>query len=170
MKNIVLLLLISVFLISCSKSDDHPRNNPDDANYIVYPDSSLVFTNTENGTFIEVQSGNKLVFEYRYSTEGRPEIADDEFTEVVYFELDPATENFTINQDSFESTQSYLGKFCFCGRTGYFPITSGEINGEKTGSLQWRVSLDVNALIEAENNIPEMTFEANASGTFKPTN
>lgn len=170
MKNIAFLLVISIFLISCSKSDDNPGNNPDDANYIVYPNSSVVVNNTENGTFIEVESGNKLVFEYRYSTEGRPEIADDELTEVLYFELEPNTENFSINEENFEVTSTFLGKFCFCGRTGYFQVTSGEINGEKIGDLQWKVSLDVDAFIAAENDTPEMTFQASASGTFKPAN
>jgi len=168
MKNIAILFVISIFLISCSKSDDDNPGNPEEENYIVYPNSSLVVSNTENGTFLEVEAGNKLVFEYRYSTEGRPEIADDELTEVIYFELDPNTENFSINQDDFEDTKTYLGKFCFCGRTGYFQVTSGEINGQKIGDLQWDVSLDVKAFIEAENDIPEITFEAQAMGDFKP--
>jgi len=168
MKNIAILLILSIFLISCSKDDDDNPGNLEEVNYIVYPNSSLVLNETENGTFIDVEAGNKLVFEYRYSTEGRPEIADDEFTEVVYFELEPNTENFSINEENFEVTKTFLGKFCFCGRTGYFQVTSGEINGEKIGDLQWNVSLDVEAFVEAENDIPEITFEAQAMGNFKP--
>jgi len=170
MKNTAIIFIISIFLISCSKSDDDTPGNPEDANYIVYPNSSLVINDTENGTFIEVESGNKLVFEYRYSTEGDPEIVDDEFTEVIYFELDGNTEDFSLNEENFSATKTYLGKFCFCGRTGYFPVTSGAISGEKTGDLQWRVSLDVEALIAAENEIPEIIFKATASGNFKPEN
>ena len=170
MKNLAILLMISIFLISCSTSDDDIQENPEEANYIVYPNASLEVNETENGTVIEVVDGDMFVFEYRYSTEGVPEIADDELTEVVYFEVDEDTQDFNLNEANFEASRAYLGKFCFCGRTGYFPITSGEINAEKTGDLQWRISLDVKALIEAENNIPEMTFEASASGNFRPEN
>ena len=170
MKNVAILLMISFFLISCSTSDDDIQDNPEEANYIVYPNATLEVNETENETFIEVIDGDMLVFEYRYSTEGAPEIADDELTEVVYFEIDKNTEDFSLNEANFEASTAYLGKFCFCGRTGFFEITSGEINGEKTGELQWRISLDVQAFIEAEDNIPEVTFEASASGNFRPEN
>lgn len=169
MKKLAILILISLFLISCSSSDDDVEN-PENTDYIVYQNASLVINETENGTFMEVEDGDKLVFEYKYSTEGQPEIADDEFTEVVYFELDHNTGDFTLDESDFEATRTYLGRFCFCGNTGFFPVTSGIIEGEKTGDLRWNVTLDVEALIEAENDMPETSFEAKASGIFRPRN
>lgn len=168
MKKTALLFLACLLLFSCSKSDD--GENPENTDYIVYQNSSLVINETENGTFIEVGEGDKLVFEYKYSTEGRPEIADDEFNEVVYFELDQNTGDFTLDQGDFEASRTFLGRFCFCGNTGFFQVTSGFIEGEKTGDLRWNVTLDVEALIEAENDMPETSFEVQASGTFRPRN
>jgi len=168
MNKLAFLFVISIFLISCSSSDDTPVNDPEDVNYIIYPNSSLAVNTTENGTVIDVESGDKLVFEYRYTTDGVPEIADDEFTEVVYFEVDQNSKNFIINQENFGTTKTHLGKFCFCAKTGYFQVTSGEIKGEKIGDLQWDVSLDVKAFIEADDEFPELTFETTASGNFEP--
>lgn len=167
MKKLVYLFLFSASLISCSKSDD---GNDDHRDYIIYPNASLNIIETENSKFIEVEEGNNLVFEYKFSTEGAPEIADDEFTEIVYFELNANTEDFSFNENDFEGINAYLGRFCFCGNTGFFKITSGTMNGEKTGNNQWRVSINVEAMIEANENVPEMNFTAMATGTFRPRN
>ena len=48
-------------------------------------------------------------------------------------------------------------------------MKSGNITGEKTGELSWKVSIDVKAPIETEDDFTE-TLEAQASGTFKPQN
>ncbi|MDR5591542.1 hypothetical protein [Christiangramia sp. SM2212] len=168
MKKFAILFCISLLTYSCSKSDDGDGNT--DADFIVHRNSTLSIIENNNAANVMVENGENLVFEYRFSTEGEPQIADDEYTEIVYFELDANTEDFNLNSNDFEAANAYVGRFCFCGNTGFFPISNGEIIGEKVGSRDWKVSLAVEAIIEAQENSPEMSIEAEASGIFRTRN
>lgn len=145
MNKYFLLILSCLILTSCSKDD-----NVNDPNYLYEysNDSELTITYYQNSYMKrgEVSQGDKVVFKYTYTAEDDKEIADDEYTEFIYFEIDSALDEFLLEGDALESANLILAKSCFC----YFPYDSdkdvapvGSISGEKLSDNTWKVNVDV---------------------------
>lgn len=166
---LLLTLMILSFSISCSSDDDDAVNPKNLDSYHYYQNSKLeLIQQEENNLDATIIEGEKLVFQYYFSTEGEPEIADDELEEFVLFEIDPASTDFELNSDSFSSHHAVIGQFCFCGKTGYFEISSGTIKGEKISDDTWLVHFDVTAIVPLNGAAEDFEIHINKSGKFTP--
>lgn len=164
--NILFSGFLSLILLSCSASDDI---NIQDAQFIVYPNSSIKVTEADDRRNLDVVNGDKLVFAYTFDEPGDPDIADSGYSHYLYFELDKDTEDFKLNSDDFQIVKANFRRSCFCVYTDFRKIENGEINGKKTGNMTWKVTFDVNTLIE-ENEEIVTEIKMSDSGTFRPSN
>ncbi len=163
-KNIILVAVFSLFLLSCSKSDD---NDPkQDSQFIVHPDSEIQISETDERRSLEIVAGDKFVFEYTFDDPGDPDLADSGFAHYLYFEIDKSTQDFSFGPEDFESIQANFRRSCFCVYTDFRKIKNGKITGVKTGDRSWKVTFDVNTEIEEEEELVT-TIAMKNSGTFR---
>lgn len=84
-------------------------------------------------------SGNKTVFQMINSTEGSAEIADDEFTHILVFELDESQQSFSVEGDELSDLNVHFQRICFCIDRGFQAVTVGCMQGEKQPDGTWFV-------------------------------
>jgi hypothetical protein len=94
-----------------------------------------------------IKSGDKLVFQLKTDTQGAPEIADDEFTRVLTFEMDPDITSFSLEVDQFDDVNLRFILLCFCSDVNFKQATAGCIEGEKITDEFWQVQINADFLI-----------------------
>lgn len=158
------LLLLLFLMSSCSQEydfktnfednciDDNPEfmpDTPDDARelkFVFHENATLEITEEDNGSedgwiTVEVIKGENLVFEYYYEKKDKEMIADDEFTESLYFEIPTDLDSFLIDTEHLEEANAVYGIFCFCINAGFHRMPSGCIKGEKISESEWLIEL-----------------------------
>ena len=154
MKNIILYLFIVIFIVSCNNNDDttvidyedfFPEEIPDNDQYQLkfYKNSEVESTTNGSYTNAQIVSGNNLVFEYKYVFEDDPILSDDEYTEIILFEVNPDVNEFFISDEELLNANSMLGTICFCAPSGFFNISDGWIKGKKLNENEWQIDLSV---------------------------
>lgn len=156
MKKLLLTIGFISLLLSCSNDDStktplvltHGPSQPGTFSFNFYQNSELELVANE-GTYqkwANRKEGNKLVFEYEFTADDEPMIADDEYSETIRFEVEKNTEQFTLKEANLTTSKATLTKYCFC----YFPIQpekdvqpTGEITGTKISENQWEISVAV---------------------------
>ena len=142
---IKVLLITSLVLTSCSKE------NKENEEYFLYNFSENKQLNIE--TYDEsymkygnIEEGSNLVFEYEYSAEDAVNIADDEYSESIRFEINPLLTEFNYEGSELSDIKAVFSKSCFC----FFDYDSdkdvpptGTISGEKISNTEWNISIDV---------------------------
>ena len=145
------ILILLIVLLGCDKDDGTLENcidnNPEfipetisDAGFhqlAVYPNSTINYNPYEIG----IGNGDKTVFYFSYSEDPLPMAIDDEFQEVIAFEIDSNMEEFLISGRDLNKSSALYGNLCFCAVAGYFPITSGCIKGERINENEWQVEI-----------------------------
>ncbi|MFI1770758.1 hypothetical protein [Thalassobellus citreus] len=141
MKKYLLLLFVTVFF-SCS--DDL---NKEVYRYEFYENSDLSVVEVE-WTYLKsgvISDGNKVVFEYTYVAADDEQIADDEYSESIFFEIDSSLDSFYFEGDDMLNAKTTLSKYCFC----HFQdeeknvVSVGFISGEKISDNRWNINFDV---------------------------
>ena len=155
--NKYLLLLLVIFVFSCSNDD----TNNEIYKYEFFENSDLSISEIE-GSYIKyglISDGDKVVFKYTYVAEDEELLADDGYAEYIHFEIDSNLDSFVIDGEDLSVTKTILTKSCFC----YFPDNEnknvkpiGAISGEKVSNNIWRINFDV-TFYGDENR----SFEAN---------
>lgn len=91
----------------------------------------------------QVTNGNNWVFQYTYQAAEQTEIADDEFSETVVFELTP-THRKKINQKIAKTKHAFIYlKSCYCLDAGPLAIQKGLIKGYKLNANTWHFELTI---------------------------
>lgn len=123
--------------------------------------SYKLFENSKVDTDVNslgVKNGDKNVFQVIISTIGDPAIADDEFTNVLVFELDASQESFMIENAQLEDVKANFQRRCFCSDVDFRPVKMGCIQGKLLSSGIWAIQGNVE--IEYDwGNLPVL-FEA----------
>ena len=136
-------LVITIALISCSANQSKSQPNaqrsikcPENVNcYVeVKKDTSLLIKKDGTGQvyiqFAEKKGVNTISHIYDYA--GKPELADDGYTEKVYFELEAGTKNLNLVDEELDSSKLIIEKGCFCRDAGYELITNGKLSLSET--------------------------------------
>ncbi|MFY0604577.1 MAG: hypothetical protein JXQ93_11540 [Flavobacteriaceae bacterium] len=139
---IKLLIISSLILTSCSKKNEE---------YYTYHFSENKTLNIEtyDGSYMKygnVEEGTNLVFEYEYSAEDDVNISDDEYSEFIRFEINPALTAFSYEDNELSDIKIVFSEICFCGFE-YDPDKdvppTGRISGERVSQTEWNISIDV---------------------------
>jgi len=155
MKNaIVLIFICLVIMLSCGKDDLPTCENCNftclddietdvlseecidewDCSFKVFGQSEVDITEREG-----IGAGDKIVFQMNNSTEGAMEIADDEYTNILVFELDASRTSFSAEDEQLKNLNMHYREICFCLDTEFKEISSGCIQGERQSDGTWFV-------------------------------
>jgi hypothetical protein len=144
-------------LFACGKDNSKPVPTCEDCNFdCTDPADDTVLTNnckdnfdcifevTANASFDDnefngVGSGNKNVFEITSSTQGSAAIADDEFDNILVFELAAEQESFDVEGADLELLNAHFRRVCFCAETDFKKATGGCLQGLKDENGNWFV-------------------------------
>jgi len=143
MRSYLIIMVVILFsALSCSESDD-ASDNPltgDTERFQFYTNRSVAVGEND---FAGISVGSSLVFEYTFTAEDNPDLADDEYAERILFQVDPELNSFIFTNEELISTNAYFDKFCFCLIEGSIPLEEGTISGERVNNETWNVTIDV---------------------------
>lgn len=134
MRTKLLLILTAFITFSCSDDEGVPTGDITEFNF--YQDASLT-----NG-YPYIVGGSGLVFERFFEKDDNPQIADDEYSDQFFFQVNPEGGSFLLEGEELRVTPSMFDVFCFCFPSDVFEITDGSISGEEIGGA-WQVSVDI---------------------------
>lgn len=156
MKKTYLLLIFTLIVISCNEDD----SNQDEYTYSYFDKSELTINSRED-SFMKygiIKSGENLVFEYRFDAYDEEQIADDEYSETIRFEIDSKLDKFSYSGDELLSIKPVFTPYCFC----YFPQNEsknvdpkGTISGEKISNNKWKIKINITFYGDEEKVINE---------------
>lgn len=144
--------VLALILSACSKKGEASYA------YRFYEDKELLIESDTNGymQYASLQDGQNRVFEYQYTAQDEEYISDDEYSEFIRFEIDPALSSFTYQDSGLISINAVFTKVCFCG----FPYEkekdlapSGSISGERISESQWDIDMDLTFYGNEHKNI-----------------
>jgi len=116
---------------------------------IFYNDTEIkIYTKDERLNGAQVEPGSNLVFLYGYTYDDDPVIVDDEYAEVILFEIKKGLDDFIISDTDLKECNAMLGVFGNMLECGYHWLTDGCIKGVKISENEWQI--DINIITEAE--------------------
>lgn len=160
MKALMIVFSIIWIISGCSHDQNTDFGEPDFCNdisceFTISDNSQIEFNDGDRNASIDIRDGSNLVFHMSTYDDGFENIIDDEVAEQIYFEVDKTGSDQTSEVSSFNMDVSkqnaYYGRFCFCGVTGFFPITNGSISGERLNNNQWMVQVDIEVIHNNES-------------------
>jgi hypothetical protein len=83
--------------------------------------------------------GNNRVFQMMNRTEGSPMISDDEFENILVFELAENQNSFAVEAADLADMNVHFRRLCFCADTEFQAVTAGCLQGEKQADGTWFV-------------------------------
>ena len=110
-----------------------------DCTFTVHENSKLDYS---NNNFDPVKSGNKRVFKMFSDTEGSAMIADDEFTNILTFQVEANLESFEIGNDELEAVNLRFINLCFCSEVEFKKASLGCIQGQKIDDQFWQIQVN----------------------------
>ena len=116
---------------------------PGSNEHLLFHDSELDVKDQDDNVSLYIIEGEKLVFMYGFTKDDDPNIADDEYGETVFFEVDPDVEEFHIDSNNLDQYMVTFGRFCYCIDGGYHHVDEGCIHGEKISEDKWKVSFSL---------------------------
>lgn len=160
MKNSCLLacFVISLSIFGCRQTGVSPTNcRSGKCTYTIEENQQIEITGDSIQQFVNIISGDKLVFAYEYVKNDKENIADDEYTEYIYFEIDPAAESFNFQDSELSDAALIMRPVCFCVPGLGIPV-SGTLSGSKINDNRWQVDMDV--LFDWNGDDWEVAFSA----------
>jgi len=105
-----------------------------------------------------INAGDKKVFNYTLQFQDCPEVADDEGSMTIVFEIPGNVNSFQLRDSAdLRRAKALIHFACFCRPSGPVVIKSGIIEGEKKSSNRWRLKASLKPLQSDPNSID---FEA----------
>lgn len=83
--------------------------------------------------------GDNQVFQMINSTEGSSMISDDEFENILVFELAENQNSFAVEAGELANMKVHFRRLCFCADTEFQAVTAGCLQGEKQSDGTWFV-------------------------------
>ncbi len=89
-------------------------------------------------------SANTILFEYNYTGAQNNQISDDEYKEIIGFNIVPdKSGKFMLTSNDFSAANVYFYKSCFCIDRGTYAAVSGTIRGAKMSKTTWYVNMNI---------------------------
>ncbi len=88
-------------------------------------------------------SGNNVVFHRHYQKEEEEAIADDEYSEDFFLELEDPGENFSFSGEELKGLKTLFLYYCFCAYTNESQLIDGSIKGTKISSSKYELEVDL---------------------------
>jgi hypothetical protein len=149
MKNIAGLLLLTLLTASCKKSS-YSDCTPEKFSYDLLPDKKITVLPGQQSR-ISIENGDKLVFSYTHTYKDCKDIADDEGSETLVFEIPKTDNNVGVSGAGLSTINCHSQLSCFCANVNAIAINTGKIRGTKIAADKWMIEVNVtNAITMAK--------------------
>jgi len=160
------LLLTGIILLSlqCRKNDGLLPECPDCNLTCIAEGERDVFSNTcrnnytctfkwqenaqldySNRSLAQIKAGDNLVFSADVYTNGNPNATDDEFANLLYFEIDPLLDRFSVEGAELNAINARYMQSCFCAERD-LKIPEGCIQGQRIDAEHWQIQANLTIL------------------------
>jgi len=136
-----IVFFILLFLLSCKKGD-LSNCTKDTYAYEILPASKLDTIVNQGGFYYQINPGNNLVFRYTHTGPDCKNIADEEYSEILVFQVPSGLTSFEYKNDQLKNAFCFFNRVCFCP-LNTISVNTGSIKGTKTSSTKWNVEIDV---------------------------
>ncbi|GAB4417913.1 MAG: hypothetical protein OHK0039_28830 [Bacteroidia bacterium] len=100
----------------------------------------------------DIGAGDRLVFRYFYVKDDKPQIADDEYAELVLWEVAPTGDRFELTGADLSEALVLFHAICFCAERQYLsPQAGGSIRGTRLDAQTWRITADLHFLSDSHD-------------------
>lgn len=129
-----------------------------DCIFEIKKNAALLVKQDDFGKFYPtITKGEKLVIKYQFTRDKIENVQDGDYTEYVYFEIDPNEKQIILQDKNLQNVKMLFGRICYCKDSfGYFPVTSGKLflfnNGEK---IDIKCTFEVQKIPQIITNIHE---------------
>jgi len=152
MKKPILIILILVITLSCSKESE------DNYSYTFQENAQLVIEPYFEGSYMKgstIVNGSNLVFSYVFEAAEEENIADDEYSEIIRFEIEPGLTEFSYSNSELNEINAVYSESCFCDFSNELKNTlpKGTISGTKISETKWDIMIDVTFYTDDLKNI-----------------
>lgn len=103
-------------------------------------------TDGTGALYPQLSDGKSKVLKFEYNSDQDPRIADDEYTEIIYIEINPKIQNLRLEDKDLKDVQILFGRLCFCReQSGYFTVEKGafQIETNKDKSVTYTLEFEV---------------------------
>ena len=107
----------------------------------------------------EIVPGNKLVVKYHYKRDEVENVMDGNYSEYVYFEIDPNEKQIILKDMDLQKVKMVFGRICFCRDDGgYFRVNNGDLflfnsNNNLQVKLKFKIHKIPQVITEVNENI-----------------
>ncbi len=96
--------------------------------------------------FEGISDGENVSFQFIFSTDGDPVIADDEYTGILVFETSTNEESFLAEDAQLKEMNAAFRRICFCDQKEFIEIEFGCLQGKKVEDNSWFVQGELTVL------------------------
>jgi len=141
----LILYLLQIIFLSCDNNDDLNNCQPETVIFEWESDKQITFEFNDEAqrNYYQVANGNKLVFNYIHIGAQCDDIIDDEWAEILIFQIENNIEEFEFVDEEILSTN------CFYFQSGAWVsgqqqnVKKGFIRGEKISENTWEISVNI---------------------------
>ncbi|MDU8886498.1 hypothetical protein RXV94_10025 [Yeosuana sp. MJ-SS3] len=163
MKKISLILfLFQIVFLSCDNINDENNCQPETtlSKWESEKEIMLEFNEAAQRNHYQVANGNKLVFNYIHVGAQCDDIIDDEWAEVLIFQIENDIEEFEFVDDEILTTNCFYfqnGAWAFGTQQN---VKKGFIRGEKISVNTWEINVNIETnTINQDEPIRNIEFE-----------
>jgi len=155
-----LIYFAILLIVSCKTQQNITSNNqpllqhincPEggDCSFEVLKNSGLqIKTDAFGKIYPEIISGDKLVIKYHFKKKEVAGVADSNYSEFVYFEIDKNEKQLILKDAALQHVKMLFGRICFCrDAMGYFKVSEGDL---------MLFHHDKNLQVNAKFNVPKV--------------
>jgi len=156
MKNLILTLLLVSGIVSCN-SDDSTNCNPEiiTTNWSKNKAILVEYNADSQRNKYSITEGENDVFEYTLIGAECPDIYDDEWGEILTFEISEEANNFEYSDEGITHTKCFFRQFGAWVNRQY-EIKNGMIKGEKLSEDEWKITVSIITPPLVHDNQPKL--------------
>ena len=156
-----LLIFILSFMLLYGCSNENDDLTVEIETFLLRLETQIVLPSPGSGNSISFSEGDKIVFHYILQRPQNPNIADDEVSENIVFQIDSNLTEFNYSNQDLIPLMTHYFESCFCLPESV-EIISGNVSGQKINETKWDLTLDLNI------NFQGSTITKNIIGRFSP--
>tara|TARA_B100000809_G_C15097466_1_gene515579 strand:+ start:1142 stop:1711 length:570 start_codon:yes stop_codon:yes gene_type:complete len=93
--------------------------------------------------YSKLVDGNKTILKFTYTKNKIPDVADGDYSEIIYIEIEHNTSSLKLEDEGLKSVKAGFSRACFCrGQTGTFPVKIGSLSITKLKSSFYEINFD----------------------------
>jgi hypothetical protein len=150
MIRVSLIFCTILFCLSCKKGSLNGCSK-DVYAYEILVSSKIDTLTNQGGFFYKINPGSNLVFRYAHTGPDCKNIADEEYTEYLVFQVPSGVSSFEYTNNQLKDAFCYFNRICFCPLNTNM-ISSGIIKGTKVSATKWILEINI-ALPGSSNKI-----------------